>query len=48
VLADIVTTGRRACLLCLEADPTHCHRSLVAAALGELIPVRVTHLTVSP
>ena len=44
VLAGIVRTGRRACLLCLEADPTHCHRSLVAAALGELVPVRVEHL----
>jgi uncharacterized protein (DUF488 family) len=43
-LAEIVRSGRRACLLCLEADPTHCHRSLVAAALGELLPVRVTHL----
>jgi uncharacterized protein (DUF488 family) len=43
-LAAIVRSGRRACLLCLEADPTHCHRSLVAAALGELLPVRVTHL----
>jgi len=43
-LAEIVRSGRRACLLCLEADPTHCHRSLVAAALGELLPLRVTHL----
>jgi uncharacterized protein (DUF488 family) len=43
-LAAIVRSGRRVCLLCLEADPTHCHRSLVAAALGELLPVRVTHL----
>jgi uncharacterized protein (DUF488 family) len=43
-LAEIVRSGRRACLLCLEADPTHCHRSLVAAALGERLPVRVTHL----
>jgi hypothetical protein len=24
----------RICLLCLEADPRHCHRSLVAEALG--------------
>ena len=43
-LADIVRSGRRACLLCLEADPTHCHRSMVAAALGELLPLRITHL----
>ena len=45
VLADIVRGGRRACLLCLEADPTHCHRSLVAEALRALIPVRVLHLS---
>jgi uncharacterized protein (DUF488 family) len=43
-LAGIVRSGRRACLLCLEADPTHCHRSMVAAALGELLPLRITHL----
>lgn len=43
-LGDIVRSGRRACLLCLEADPTHCHRSLVAQALGEHVPIRVTHL----
>ena len=43
-LADLVRSGRRVCLLCLEADPAHCHRSLVAAALGDLLPVTVTHL----
>jgi uncharacterized protein (DUF488 family) len=43
-LAEIVRSGRRACLLCLESDPAHCHRSLVADALGDLLPVRVTHL----
>jgi uncharacterized protein YeaO (DUF488 family) len=26
------------CLLCLEADPRHCHRTLVAEAVG--LPVR--------
>nr|WP_246523797.1 DUF488 domain-containing protein [Neoroseomonas eburnea] len=25
---------QRVCLLCLEADPRHCHRTLVAEALG--------------
>jgi uncharacterized protein (DUF488 family) len=44
MLAETVRSGRRACLLCLEADPTHCHRSVVAAALGELLRLRVTHL----
>ena len=29
------------CLLCLEADPTHCHRTLVAEALG--MPIRHLH-----
>jgi uncharacterized protein (DUF488 family) len=43
-LADLVRRGRHVCLVCLEADPTHCHRSLVAEALGELVPVKVTHL----
>jgi uncharacterized protein (DUF488 family) len=43
-LADIVRSGRRVCLLCFEADPAHCHRSLVATALSKLLPLRVTHL----
>lgn len=43
-LADLVRGGRRVCLLCLEADPAHCHRSIVAEALGELVPIRVEHL----
>jgi uncharacterized protein (DUF488 family) len=36
--------GRRACLLCLEADPMHCHRSIVATALASVVPMRVVHL----
>ena len=43
-LADIVRAGRRTCLLCFEADPSHCHRSLVAAALSELEPIDVVHI----
>jgi len=43
-LADIVAEGRRVALLCFEADPAHCHRTLVATALADLVPVRVTHL----
>jgi uncharacterized protein (DUF488 family) len=43
-LAELVRAGRRACLLCLEADPTHCHRSMVAEALQALVPVRVRNL----
>ena len=44
VLAGIVRDGRRACLLCFEAEPAHCHRSLVAAALAARMPLRVEHL----
>ncbi|HEU4565388.1 MAG TPA: DUF488 domain-containing protein [Gemmatimonadaceae bacterium] len=47
-LAELVRSGRRVCLLCFEADPAHCHRALVAAALGELVPVRVEHLAPEP
>ena len=43
-LADIVRGGRRVCLLCFEADPAHCHRTLVAKALSELVPIDVRHL----
>ena len=43
-LAELVRSGRRVCLLCLEADPAHCHRSIVAEALDGLMPVQVTHL----
>jgi uncharacterized protein (DUF488 family) len=43
-LADIVRSGRRVCLLCFEADPAHCHRSMVAAALAERVPLGLNHL----
>ena len=43
-LADLVATGRRVCLLCFEADPAHCHRTLVADALGGRVAVDVQHL----
>jgi uncharacterized protein (DUF488 family) len=43
-LADIVRSGSRVCLLCFEAEAAHCHRSLVADALSDLVPIRVTHL----
>ena len=45
-LADLVSSGRRVCLLCLEADPRHCHRSFVADALAARIPIDVTHLRI--
>jgi uncharacterized protein (DUF488 family) len=43
-LAERVRSGPRVCLLCFEADPAHCHRSLVAAALAEIVPIDVVHL----
>jgi hypothetical protein len=47
-LAALVRSGRRACLLCFEADPAHCHRSMVCEALGSLVPLRVTDLAPAP
>ena len=47
-LADLVRGGRRVCLLCFEADPAHCHRSMVADALAELVPIMVHHLAPGP
>ena len=43
-LADLVRGGRRVCLLCFEADPAHCHRTLVADALQALVPIEIRHL----
>lgn len=43
-LADIVRGGRRVCLLCFEADAAHCHRTIVAESLADLVPIRVTNL----
>jgi uncharacterized protein (DUF488 family) len=47
-LAGLVRAGRRVCLLCLEANPQHCHRTLVAEALAELVPIEVKHLHPEP
>ncbi len=42
-LADQV--GRETiCLLCLESDPAHCHRTLVAEAVAATSGVAVAHL----
>src|SRR5919107_4424985 len=44
-LEDLVQSGRRVCILCFEADPAHCHRTLVAEALGKRLPrLAVRHL----
>lgn len=45
LLADLVRQGRHVCLLCFEARPEHCHRSLVADALQSLVPAEIAHLT---
>lgn len=47
-LVELVQGGRRTCLLCFEADPAHCHRSIVASALAQRLPVDVRHLTAVP
>ncbi|HEX9951588.1 MAG TPA: DUF488 domain-containing protein [Rubricoccaceae bacterium] len=44
-LADRVGAGERVALLCFEADAAHCHRRLVAEALGLLVPIAVSDLT---
>ena len=45
-LADLVAVARErpSCLLCLEADPAHCHRTLVADALAANWGFTVRHL----
>jgi uncharacterized protein (DUF488 family) len=43
-LAGLVAAGRRVCLLCLERDPAHCHRSLIAAELAATLGVEPRHL----
>jgi uncharacterized protein (DUF488 family) len=42
-LAQVVPS-RRTCLLCLESHPEHCHRSLVASAVAESVPLEIVHL----
>lgn len=44
ILATLVRSGRRVCLMCLEADPAHCHRSMVASALAAVMPLRIDNL----
>jgi uncharacterized protein (DUF488 family) len=43
-VAELVRSGRRICLLCFEADPAHCHRSIVASMLAEMLPLEITNL----
>lgn len=43
-LMDLVRSDRRVCVLCFEADPKHCHRSIVAEAVAKKLGVGVEHL----
>jgi len=43
-LVALLQSDRRVCILCLEAEPEHCHRSLVADAVAARIPIRIDHL----
>ena len=43
-LEQLVASDRPVCILCFEADPAHCHRTLVARALGERTRLRVVDL----
>jgi uncharacterized protein (DUF488 family) len=39
-----IVAGERVCLLCFEADPDACHRSLLAHEIQTLLDVSATHL----
>jgi uncharacterized protein (DUF488 family) len=43
-LVSIVKGGKRVALMCFEADPKHCHRSIVVEALAEHVKTEVRHL----
>ena len=43
-LRSIIASGRRVSLLCFEADPRHCHRSLVIDALSQSLKLEVANL----
>jgi uncharacterized protein (DUF488 family) len=43
-LVSIVKSGKRVALMCFEADPKHCHRSLVVEALADHVRTEVRHL----
>jgi uncharacterized protein (DUF488 family) len=46
LVRDRARNGQTGCLLCSEADPARCHRSLVALELETKLPdLRVSHLT---
>jgi uncharacterized protein (DUF488 family) len=45
---QIVKSGKRVALMCFEADYRECHRTLVADALSERVPIEVSHLQALP
>ncbi len=47
-LTGLVRAGRRACLLCFERHPEHCHRQIIADLVCERVGVRVEHLAADP
>jgi uncharacterized protein YeaO (DUF488 family) len=44
---EALARERRVALLCREADPAHCHRTVLAERLRRETGVRVTHLDAS-
>ena len=46
--ARALAGGRRACLLCFERDPAHCHRTLVAEMIAAASGQRIVHLHPAP
>ncbi|MCS6779517.1 MAG: DUF488 domain-containing protein [Geminicoccaceae bacterium] len=47
-LARLIAAGRRLCLLCLEAEPAHCHRAILAEELRRQLGLEVRHLAPEP
>ena len=43
-LLELVRSGRRACILCFEADPEHCHRKIVSDEVAGRLGVEIAHL----
>ncbi len=44
-LAGLLRAGERPCLLCLERQPHHCHRSMIAERMAGMLGCEVEHLT---
>ncbi|MEO7965409.1 MAG: DUF488 domain-containing protein [Gemmatimonadaceae bacterium] len=47
-LEAIIQLSQKIALLCFEHDPKHCHRTMVAAALGGRRRIKVVHLLPAP